>query len=102
MLSSGTTKRPLVSTPAVRVRRSLPRRSSRFWPGTVGVGYNTIRFDDKITRLMFWCNLINPYAREWQNECGRWDILNVVRTAYALRFEGIQWLVNANGAALGH
>ena len=60
-------------------------------PGTVGVGYNTIRFDDEITRFMFWRNLIDPYAREWQNDCGRWDILDVVRMAYALRPEGITW-----------
>jgi exodeoxyribonuclease-1 len=68
-------------------------------PGTIGVGYNTIRFDDEITRFMFWRNLIDPYAREWQNECGRWDLLDVVRTAYALRPEGIVWPVNAEGAA---
>lgn len=67
------------------------------WPGTVGVGYNTIRFDDEITRFMFWRNLIDPYAREWQNDCGRWDLLDVVRTAYALRPEGIQWPLNAEG-----
>jgi len=69
------------------------------WPSTVGVGYNTIRFDDEITRFMFWRNLIDPYAREWQNDCGRWDLLDVVRTAYALRPEGIQWPVNAEGRA---
>ena len=60
-------------------------------PGTIGVGYNTIRFDDEVTRFMFWRNLIDPYAREWQNECGRWDLLDVVRMAYALRPEGVQW-----------
>jgi exodeoxyribonuclease-1 len=67
------------------------------WPGTVGVGYNTIRFDDEITRFMFWRNLIDPYAREWQFECGRWDLLDVVRTAYALRPEGLQWPMNTEG-----
>ena len=66
-------------------------------PGTIGVGYNTIRFDDEITRFMFWRNLIDPYAREWQNECGRWDLLDVVRTAYALRPDGIAWPTNAQG-----
>ena len=60
-------------------------------PGTIGVGYNTIRFDDEVTRFMFWRNLIDPYAREWQNNCGRWDLLDVVRMAYALRPEGIVW-----------
>ncbi len=67
------------------------------WPGTIGVGYNTIRFDDEITRFMFWRNLIDPYAREWQNDCGRWDLLDVVRSAYALRPDGIQWPIKADG-----
>jgi exodeoxyribonuclease-1 len=66
-------------------------------PGTIGVGYNTIRFDDEVTRFMFWRNLIDPYAREWQNECGRWDLLDVVRMAYALRPQGIQWPLNGEG-----
>ncbi len=65
-------------------------------PGTVGVGYNTIRFDDEVTRFMFWRNLIDPYAREWQNNCGRWDLLDVVRMAYALRPEGIVWPTKPN------
>jgi exodeoxyribonuclease-1 len=60
-------------------------------PGTVGVGYNSIRFDDEVTRHLFWRNLVDPYAREWQHECGRWDLLDVVRCAYALRPEGMQW-----------
>jgi len=60
-------------------------------PGTVGVGYNTIRFDDEVTRFLFWRNLIDPYAREWQNNCGRWDLLDVVRMTYALRPDGIAW-----------
>jgi exodeoxyribonuclease-1 len=67
-------------------------------PGTIGVGYNTIRFDDEITRFMFWRNLIDPYAREWQNNCGRWDLLDVVRTAYALRPEGMIWPVKEDGS----
>lgn len=60
-------------------------------PGTIGVGYNTIRFDDEVTRHLFWRNLMDPYAREWQNDCGRWDLLDVVRMCYALRPEGITW-----------
>ncbi|WP_027866837.1 exodeoxyribonuclease I [Massilia alkalitolerans] len=60
-------------------------------PGTIGVGYNTIRFDDEVTRHLFWRNLIDPYAREWQNGCGRWDLLDVVRMTYALRPDGIEW-----------
>ncbi len=66
-------------------------------PGTIGVGYNTIRFDDEVTRHLLWRNLIDPYAREWQNDCGRWDLLDVVRMAYALRPDGIVWPVKEDG-----
>lgn len=66
-------------------------------PGTVGVGYNTIRFDDEVTRFMFWRNLIDPYAREWQNDCSRWDLLDVVRMVYALRPDGIVWPTKEDG-----
>ncbi len=66
-------------------------------PGTVGVGYNTIRFDDEVTRHLFWRNLIDPYAREWQNNCGRWDLLDVVRCTWALRPEGINWPKHEDG-----
>ena len=32
-------------------------------PGTIGVGYNTIRFDDEVTRFLFWRNLIDPNGK---------------------------------------
>jgi len=66
-------------------------------PGTVGVGYNTIRFDDEVTRHLFWRNLIDPYGREWQNGCGRWDLLDTVRCMWALRPEGIEWPRHEDG-----
>jgi len=66
-------------------------------PGTVGVGYNTIRFDDEVTRHLFWRNLIDPYGREWQNACGRWDLLDTVRCAWALRPDGIEWPTHDDG-----
>lgn len=67
-------------------------------PGTVGVGYNTIRFDDEFTRYLFWRNLIDPYGREWQNQCGRWDIMDMVRTVYALRPDALQWPRKEDGS----
>jgi exodeoxyribonuclease-1 len=65
--------------------------------GTIGVGYNSIRFDDEFTRFLFWRNLIDPYGREWQNGCGRWDLLDVMRLAHALRPDGIRWPQHENG-----
>jgi exodeoxyribonuclease-1 len=69
--------------------------------GTVGVGYNSIRFDDEVTRFLFWRNLIDPYAREWQNGCSRWDLLDVVRATWALRPEGIEWPQHTEGPMAG-
>lgn len=60
-------------------------------PGTVGVGYNSIRFDDEVTRHLFWRNLLEPYEREFRNGCGRWDLLDVVRCVYALRPDTLTW-----------
>jgi len=77
---------------AARIERELAQ------PGTIGVGYNTIRFDDEVTRFMFWRNLMDPYAREWQNDSGRWDLLDVVRLTYALRPDGIEWPRKEDGS----
>ncbi len=60
-------------------------------PGTCGVGYNSLKFDDEVTRHTLFRNLRDPYAREWQNGNSRWDIIDMVRLTYALRPEGIEW-----------
>ena len=60
-------------------------------PGTCGAGYNSLRFDDEVTRYSLYRNFFDPYAREWQGGNSRWDLIDTVRTAYALRPEGIQW-----------
>lgn len=60
-------------------------------PGTCSLGYNTLRFDDEFTRNCLFRNFYDPYAREWQNGNSRWDLIDVVRTAAALRPEGIEW-----------
>ncbi len=66
-------------------------------PGTCGVGYNSIPFDDEVTRHLFYRNLTDPYSREWRNGNSRWDIINVARLCYALRPEGIKWPLKENG-----
>jgi exodeoxyribonuclease-1 len=60
-------------------------------PGTCGVGYNSLRFDDEVTRNTLYRNLHDPYSREWQNGNSRWDIIDMVRACHDLRPEGIVW-----------
>ena len=60
-------------------------------PGTCGVGYNSLRFDDEVTRNTLYRNLHEPYSREWQNGNSRWDIIDMVRACRDLRPDGIVW-----------
>ena len=60
-------------------------------PGTCGSGYNSLRFDDEVTRYSLYRNFFEPYGREWQGGNSRWDLIDLVRSAYALRPEGINW-----------
>lgn len=60
-------------------------------PKTCVAGYNSIRFDDEVTRHTLYRNFYDPYAREWQNGNSRWDIIDLTRMARALRPDGIRW-----------
>lgn len=66
--------------------------------GTCGVGYNTLRFDDEVTRHLLWRNLYPAYDREWRNDCSRWDLLDVVRACHAFRPDGVAWPKREDGA----
>lgn len=68
-------------------------------PQTCALGYNTIRFDDEVTRHLFYRNLYDPYEREWRNGNSRWDLIDLVRLAYALRPEGLEWPKHPDGTA---
>ena len=62
-----------------------------FTPGTIAVGYNSIRFDDEHMRYTFYRNFYDPYEWQWKEDRSRWDLLDVVRITRALRPEGINW-----------
>lgn len=67
-------------------------------PGTCVMGYNNIRFDDEVTRHLFYRNFFDPYAWSWKKGNSRWDLIDIVRACYALRPEGIEWPRNDEGA----
>lgn len=60
-------------------------------PNTCVSGYNSICFDDEVTRHMLYRNFYDAYEREWKNGNSRWDIIDLVRMTHALRPEGIHW-----------
>ena len=60
-------------------------------PGTCSVGYNNFRFDDEVTRHLFWRNFIDPYQREFANGNSRFDLIDLARMTRALRPTGLKW-----------
>ena len=64
---------------------------------TCSVGYNSIRFDDEVTRHMLYRNFHDPYGREWKDGNSRWDLIDVVRLVAALRPSGLEWPVRDDG-----
>ncbi|HSX72126.1 MAG TPA: exodeoxyribonuclease I, partial [Pseudomonas sp.] len=91
-------------TPQVLAEKGLPEaefmarvHAELALPGTCGAGYNSLRFDDEVTRYSLYRNFYDPYAREWQGGNSRWDLIDLVRTAYALRPEGIEWPKDEEG-----
>ena len=91
-------------TPQMAEARGLPEpefialiHAQLAQPGTCGVGYNTLRFDDEVTRFTLYRNFYDPYAREWQSGNSRWDVIDLARMTFALRPEGINWPINGEG-----
>lgn len=66
-------------------------------PGTCAAGYNSIRFDDEFIRFGLYRNFYDPYEREWRNGNSRWDLLDVLRLAHALRPDGLEWPQREDG-----
>lgn len=66
-------------------------------PETCSLGYNSLRFDDEFIRFGLFRNFYDPYEREWRGGNSRWDLLDVLRMAHALRPEGLAWPRNEKG-----
>ena len=67
-------------------------------PETCSVGYNSLRFDDEFVRHGLFRNFFDAYEREWRGGNSRWDLLDVMRMAHALRPDGIVWPKREDGA----
>jgi len=91
-------------TPQIARERGLPENefAARIFrlmsePDTCSVGYNNFRFDDEVARHLFWRNFIDPYEREWANGNSRFDLIDLMRLARALRPAGIEWPDHEDG-----
>lgn len=66
-------------------------------PQTCVLGYNSLRFDDEFIRCGLFRNFYDPYEREWRGGNSRWDLLDVMRLAHALRPQGLEWPQREDG-----
>lgn len=67
-------------------------------PETCTLGYNSLRFDDEFIRHGLFRNFFDAYEREWRGGNCRWDLLDVLRLAHAMRPDGIVWPKREDGA----
>jgi exodeoxyribonuclease-1 len=66
-------------------------------PGTIFVGYNTVRFDDEFMRFLHYRNFYDAYEWQYKDNKSKWDLLDVVRMTRALRPDGINWPMTEDG-----
>ena len=64
---------------------------------TCSLGYNSIKFDDEVSRHLFYRNFFDPYEREYTNQNSRWDLIDLARACYSLRPDGLVWPKKENG-----
>ena len=60
-------------------------------PGTISIGYNSLRFDDLFLRFTFYRNLLTPYTHQYQDGCGRADLLPVAAFYWLFQRDALQW-----------
>ncbi|MDO4936404.1 MAG: exodeoxyribonuclease I [Sutterellaceae bacterium] len=75
--------------PEAEFARAIHRRFNT--PGTLVIGYNNFKFDDEVSRALFWRNLLDMYSHQHRFGCSRWDLYPFVLAVWALRDEGIVW-----------
>lgn len=79
----------LGGTPELALMRAVLVELGR--PATCGAGFNSFDFDDEVTRFALWRSLLPAYEREYGQGRSRWDLIDPMRAAYALRPDGIAW-----------
>ncbi len=70
---------------AVRIHRMFNT------PGTISLGYNTLRFDDEFLRFTFYRNLLRPYTHQYSQGCYRMDMLPITIFFWLYRPGILKW-----------
>ncbi|RPJ81920.1 MAG: exodeoxyribonuclease I, partial [Deltaproteobacteria bacterium] len=60
-------------------------------PGTISLGYNTLRFDDEFLRFTFHRNLLPPYTHQYNQGCRRMDLFPITVMFKLYREKVLSW-----------
>jgi len=60
-------------------------------PGTISLGYNTLKFDDEFLRFSFYRNLLPPYTHQYAEGCSRMDLLPITTVFYLFKPDVLEW-----------
>lgn len=60
-------------------------------PGTVSLGYDSLGFADEMIRFAFFRNLLDPYTHQWENNCGRMDLLPMLAVYWVTGSSVLKW-----------
>ena len=67
------------------------------YPDTCTTGYNSMNYDEEVTRFGLWRSLIPVYNREFENNNSRWDLLPVMAAYASLKIPGVVIPTNEEG-----
>ncbi len=66
-------------------------------PSTCSVGYNSMKYDEEMTRFGLWRSNLPVYKREWKDGNSKWDLLSVTTGFRALYPSAMDWPINDKG-----
>ncbi len=60
-------------------------------PGTISIGYNSLKFDDEFLRFSFHRNLFPPYTHQYAERCYRMDVLPITACYFLFKKDIMKW-----------
>ena len=60
-------------------------------PGTISLGYNSLKFDDEFLRFSFHRNLFPPYTHQYADGCYRMDVLPITACYLLFKHDILKW-----------
>jgi exodeoxyribonuclease-1 len=63
-------------------------------PGTISIGYNSLKFDDEFLRFSFYRNLLPAYTHQYANQCSRMDLYPITILFYLFQPDALNWPIH--------